>query len=194
MCKNGMYRNGLATRLAVAIALFLLCQGTLASCTMSVDPASPDGMANETIPGSDESTITLNGPGQLLPVSAVARMRGETFDIEVAKTAEEQSLGLMFRSALPDNRGMLFPFNPPRQVSFWMKDVPVPLDMVFLRLGEVVAITSEVPPCPALPCPSYGPSGEIVDQVLELRSGRAAEIGLQPGDRVEIEALPGYRF
>jgi len=162
---------------------------------MSVDPSvdsNPEEIAGETVPSSDEPAITLSGPGQLLPVSAVAQMRGETFEIEVARTSEEQSLGLMFRSALPDNRGMLFPFSPPRQVSFWMKDVPVALDMVFLRAGEVVVIAPQVPPCPALPCPSYGPGAEVIDQVLELRSGRAAEIGLQVGDRVEIEALPGY--
>ncbi len=190
-----MCKNGLATRVAVAITLLLLCQGTLASCTMSVDPSvnpNSGGMASETAPSLDEPAITLNGPGQLLPVSAVAQMRGETFDIEVARTSEEQALGLMFRSALPDNRGMLFPFSPPRSVSFWMKDVPVALDMVFLRAGEVVAIAPEVPPCPALPCPSYGPGAEVIDQVLELRSGRAAEIGLQVGDRIEIEALPGH--
>ncbi|WP_157620137.1 DUF192 domain-containing protein [Synechococcus sp. PCC 7335] len=156
------------------------------------DP-TPNQIANETSsPPSDEPVITLNGPGQLLPVTAIAQIQEETFEIEVARTSAEQSLGLMFRSALPDNRGMLFPFDPPRRVSFWMKDVPVALDMVFLKEGEVVAIAPEVPPCPALPCPSYGPNDQIVDQVLELRSGRAAEIGLQVGDTVYIEALPGY--
>jgi uncharacterized membrane protein (UPF0127 family) len=162
---------------------------------MSVDPSvgpNSEEMASDTATSSDEPAITLNGLGQLLPVSAVAQVRGETFEIEVARTSEEQALGLMFRSALPDNRGMLFPFSPPRPVSFWMKDVPVALDMVFLRAGEVVAIAPEVPPCPALPCPSYGPGAEVIDQVLELRSGRAAEIGLQVGDRIEIEALPGH--
>ena len=159
--------------------------GEAASGTASQNSASQNS-------ASQDSAITLNGPGQLLPVSAVARMRDQTFEIEVANTSAEQSLGLMFRSALPDNRGMLFPFSPPRRVSFWMKDVPVALDMVFLREGKVVAIAPEVPPCPALPCPSYGPDNQIVDQVLELRSGRAAEIGLQAGDEVTIEALPGY--
>lgn len=187
-----MYRNRLAAR-AVLLTLFILCQGVLIGCSMT-DSSRSDEMPTGQAPAADESAITLNGPGQLLPISAVAQMKGETFDIEVARTSDEQALGLMFRSALPDNRGMLFPFDPPRRVSFWMKDVPVALDMVFLRSGKVVAIASAVPPCPALPCPSYGPDDEIVDQVLELRSGRAAEIGLSVGDEVEIEALPGYRL
>lgn len=179
------------TRWAVAVSAFVLCQIVLVSCSMPEE--SPNQTANEvTSSSSSEPAITLNGPGQLLPVTAVAQIRGETFDIEVAKTSAEQSLGLMFRSTLPDNRGMLFPFSPPRQVSFWMKDVPVALDIVFLQEGKVVAITPEVPPCPNLPCPAYGPENQTIDQVLELRSGRAAEIGLQIGDTVSIEALPGH--
>ena len=180
------------TRWAAIVAAFVLCQIVLASCSMPEEPTLDQTPNEVSSPPSNESAITLNGPGQLLPVTAIAQMQGETFEIEVAKTADEQSLGLMFRSALPNNRGMLFPFSPPRRVSFWMKDVPVALDMVFLREGRVVAIAPEVPPCPTLPCPSYGPDNQIVDQVLELRSGRAAEIGLQVGDTVSIEALPGY--
>ncbi len=185
-------RNPLPVRAAVLCTFFLLCQTALIGCTMPADPSGDETASRTTDESTSEETITLNGPGQLLPVSAVARMQGETFDIEVANTSAEQSLGLMFRSALPDNRGMLFPFSPPKRVSFWMKDVPVALDMVFLREGKVVAIAPEVPSCPTLPCPSYGPGNQIIDQVLELRSGRAAEIGLQVGDEVTIEALPGY--
>ncbi|MEL6813486.1 MAG: DUF192 domain-containing protein [Cyanobacteria bacterium J06598_3] len=163
----------------------------LASCSI---PDGPDPVSGEGYSGSDptvgqaaEPEITLNGPGQLLPVTATAEIKGLVFDLEVARTPQEQSLGLMFRSALPDNRGMLFPFETARRASFWMKDVPVALDMVFLRNGEVIAIAPSVPPCPALPCPSYGPGNEIVDSVLELRSGRAAEIGLQAGDSIVIQ-------
>ena len=53
-----------------------------------------------------DSPITLNGPGQLLPITAIAEIKGERFDLEVAQTPDQQALGLMFRSALPDNRGM----------------------------------------------------------------------------------------
>jgi hypothetical protein len=145
-----------------------------------------------TVPSAETSTapsITLNGPGQLLPVSATAEMAGEVFELEVTSTPQQQALGLMYRSELPANRGMLFSFASPRRARFWMKDVPVPLDMVFLRNGEVIAIAAEVPPCQAEPCATYGPDGEIVDQVIELRSGRAAEIGLAEGDTVTIRAL-----
>ncbi len=155
------------------------------------DSATPSaGSPSAPSPERPAAEITLNGPGQLLPVTATADIKGETFELEVAQTREQQSLGLMYRSALPDNRGMLFPFSSPRRTSFWMKNVPVALDMVFLRNGRVVAIAT-APPCPAEPCPTYGPTdNQLVDQVIELRSGRAAEIGLQSGDTVIVTTLP----
>ncbi len=171
-------------------ALPLLLSALLTSCSM---PDGPNPEAANPMPAPEAiatDSIALNGPGQLLPITATAEIKGQLFDLEVAQTQPQQALGLMFRSALPDDRGMLFPFAPPRRTSFWMKDVPVPLDMVFIREGEVVAIASQVPPCPALPCPAYGPRDQIIDQVLELRSGRAAEIGLQAGDSVIIRERP----
>ncbi|MBT9313563.1 DUF192 domain-containing protein [Leptothoe kymatousa] len=132
----------------------------------------------------------LTGPGQVLPITAEATLAGETFDLEVATTREQQQLGLMHRQALPDNRGMLFPFSPPRPVGFWMKNVPVGLDMVFLYQGKVQGI-AEAPPCAADPCPTYSPGRVLVDNVIELRIGRAAELGLEPGDEVEIRYLAG---
>ncbi len=128
------------------------------------------------------------GSGQVLPITAQAIIAGETFDLEVARTPRQQQLGLMFREALPDNQGMLFPFNPPRPAHFWMKNVPVGLDMVFLYQGNVQGIF-EAPPCTADPCPTYGPGNLLVDNVIELRIGRAAELGLQEGDAVEITFL-----
>ena len=135
-----------------------------------------------------EEDITLSGPGQILDVSAIAQIKGQPFQLEVTQTPQQQALGLMFRSELPDNRGMLFPFANPRRASFWMKDVPVPLDMVFIRNGQVVEVIT-APPCTAEPCDTYGPGNQIVDMVLELRGGRAAEIDLQPGDRIDIQPV-----
>ncbi|MEM9163878.1 MAG: DUF192 domain-containing protein [Cyanobacteria bacterium P01_F01_bin.4] len=131
----------------------------------------------------------LSGPGQLLPVTAQANIAGEIIDLEVAETSEQQSLGLMYRTELPDNRGMLFPFEFPRRTAFWMKNVPISLDMVFLLRGRVQGIAADTPPCTTDPCPIYGPDSALVDQVIELRGGRAAELGLQPGDTVTITQI-----
>ncbi len=124
----------------------------------------------------------------MLPITAQAQMAGQRFSLEVTRTPQEQAMGLMYRTSLADDRGMLFSFVPPRPVSFWMKNTKIPLDMVFLRNGEVKAIAANVPPCTAEPCPSYGPQIPI-DQVIELRGGRAAELGLKVGDRVSVEFL-----
>jgi uncharacterized membrane protein (UPF0127 family) len=97
-------------------------------------------------------------------------------------------MGLMYRPALPDNRGMLFPFSSPQPVKFWMKNVPVALDMVFLQNGVVQYIQAAAPPCANEPCPTYGPNVPI-DTVIELRAGRAAELNLLTGDSIKIEFL-----
>ncbi|MEP0816590.1 DUF192 domain-containing protein [Trichocoleus sp. FACHB-46] len=131
--------------------------------------------------------------GQQLPIAAQTKIKGQVIQLEVAQTRQQQAMGLMYRTALAANRGMLFPFNPPRSVGFWMKNTLIPLDMVFLRNGEVKAIRAQVPPCKADPCPSYGPGPNIIiDQVIELRGGRAAQLGLKVGDRINLQFLPAY--
>lgn len=125
--------------------------------------------------------------GQKLPISAVAIVpNGTKIQLEVARTQQQQAMGLMYRPALPDDRGMLFQFASPFQASFWMKNVPVPLDMVFMRDGVVQYIAASVPPCTTNTCPTYGPDTPI-DMVIELRSGQAAKLGLNAGARVKIE-------
>jgi uncharacterized membrane protein (UPF0127 family) len=106
----------------------------------------------------------------MLPISAQAEMAGQRISLEVARTLQEQATGLMYRTSLADDRGMLFSFDPPQPVNFWMKNVKISLDMVFLRDGEVIEIAANVPPCTTSPCPTYGPQS-LIDQVIELRGG-----------------------
>ncbi|MBE9228746.1 DUF192 domain-containing protein [Phormidium sp. LEGE 05292] len=156
---------------------------------------SPVNSQNITLIPQQETTKLPNNQelaensGQMLPISAKAKFAsGEVVQLEVTRTPEEQSLGLMYRRNLPDDRGMLFSFSPAQRVSFWMKNTLIPLDMIFLRDGVVRAIAANVPPCKQDPCPTYGPNGTI-DQVIELRSGRAAELGIKVGQQVKIEFL-----
>lgn len=125
--------------------------------------------------------------GQNLPISAQATFpKGRTIKLEVARTQEQQMMGLMYRPALPDNRGMLFVFPSEQPVRFWMKNVPVPVDMVFLQNGVIKYIENAAPPCEYEHCPTYGANTPI-DQVIELRAGRASKLGLQVGDNVKID-------
>jgi uncharacterized protein len=125
--------------------------------------------------------------GQKLPVSAQVTIAGQNIQLEVARTPQEQSTGLMYRTELAPNRGMLFVFSPPRPVSFWMKNTLIPLDMVFVSNGVVKYIGEKIPPCQQDPCPGYGPEPNVeIDNVLELPSGRAAELRLKVGDRLKF--------
>lgn len=145
-------------------------------------PETPVAVQPET--AQEQLNQQLLAQGQILPVRAEVDLNGQTIGLEVAETPQQQATGLMARESLPDDRGMLFPFEPARPVSFWMKNVLIPLDMVFIHNGEIVAIAEVVPPCEGNPCPTYGPENQLVEYVLELRGGRAAELDLQIGDAI----------
>jgi len=102
-------------------------------------------------------------------------------DAEVAATPEDMARGLMFRSKLGDTQGMLFPSGAPHEVSMWMRNTFIPLDMVFINAdGTVRRIEAMTEPLSERIIPSQGP----VIAVLELAGGAAARIGLKPGDKV----------
>ena len=125
---------------------------------------------------------------QQLPVSAQALINGQKLALEVAKTPEEQATGLMFRDHLPADRGMLFVIPKPRNQIIWTKALKFPIDVVFIRDGEVKYVASLLPPCGAEPCPTYGTSVEV-DQVLTLLGGRAEELGIAPGQKIEVDEV-----
>jgi uncharacterized protein len=102
------------------------------------------------------------------------------FDVQDAATPAEQERGLMFRRSLRPNEGMIFPYNPPQRVSFWMKNTLIPLDMIFVRPDYTIARIAT-----AKPLDETGvPSGEPIVMVIEIAGGRAAELGIRPGDSV----------
>jgi uncharacterized protein len=151
------------------------------SCSLPVRSASPFETRNTV-----RTKITQQG--QNLPLTARFTAEGQTILLEVARTAQEQSTGLMYRKSLAANRGMLFVFSPARPASFWMKNTLIPLDMVFMSSGVVKYISANVPPCKVADCPGYGPQSQIpIDNVIELRAGRAAELKIKVGDRLKID-------
>lgn len=179
VCKVSLQRYGLnpgVNLLGIGLSIFLL------GCSSPVPAVTSDATSK---PSQTVAVEQINS-GQMLPVSAQATIAKGTIQLEVARTPQQQATGLMYRKSLADNRGMLFSFEPPQPVSFWMKNVVIPLDMVFLSNGEVKAIAANVPPCKTPSCPTYGPDVPI-NQVIELRGGRAAELGLKVGDRIPIQ-------
>ena len=89
---------------------------------------------------------------------------------------------MMNRMSLAPDRGMIFPYDPPQPVAFWMKDTLIPLDIIFISPGgTILRIADNAVPLSLENVPSGGP----VEAVLELAGGRSAELGLKPGDKVE---------
>ncbi|MDC7809296.1 DUF192 domain-containing protein [Sphingomonas koreensis] len=108
------------------------------------------------------------------------------FKVDVARTPAEQQQGLMYRTDIPADGGMLFAPYPadgsgPREASFWMKDTPTALDIVFIRPdGTIARIAENTVPLSE----DQVRSGEPVSAVLEILGGKAAELGISPGDKV----------
>jgi len=108
--------------------------------------------------------------------------------LEVAGSPQQQSWGLQRRGPLPSLRGMWFPYSTPTPARFWMHLTPEPLDMVFIRNQQVIAVVPQAQPCMRLPCRSYGP-GVPVDGVVELAGGEAARLGITVGTAAVVLPL-----
>lgn len=116
-----------------------------------------------------------------MPLTIQSDGRTHNFIVEVARTPEEQQQGLMNRRSLEPTRGMIFPYDPPQMASFWMKNTLIPLDIIFIRAdGTIARIAEQTEPMSLQPVPSLEP----VAAVLEIAGGRAAELGIEPGDTV----------
>lgn len=115
-----------------------------------------------------------------VPLTIKATDKQHNFRVEVARTEAEQARGMMFRPKLAPDAGMIFPFSSPRVASFWMKDCPHPLDMIFIRGDGTIARIATAVPFSLQP----ETSGEPVVAVLEIAGSRAAELGINEDDRV----------
>jgi uncharacterized membrane protein (UPF0127 family) len=114
--------------------------------------------------------------------------------VELATDEPSREHGLMGRSELAPDHGMLFVFPDAQPRWFWMKDTLIPLDILYFDGGrKLVSMQLDVPPCKADPCATY-PSDKPARYVLELSAGTARRIGAQVGDVLAIDAdLAGVR-
>jgi uncharacterized membrane protein (UPF0127 family) len=110
--------------------------------------------------------------------------------LEVARTEPERSRGLMFRTSMAEQAGMIFLFERPGVYPFWMKNTLIPLDMFWTdTTGKVVWIAESVPPCQADPCPEYPPKA-VASYVIETNAGFAKRHAVKVGDVVTLRKLP----
>jgi uncharacterized membrane protein (UPF0127 family) len=141
---------------------------------------SPVAVAQEAIQGAP-----MELPVDAAPLTFEADGETVSFDIEIADTAERRARGLMFRTDLPQDRGMLFVFEETRPVGFWMKNTPSPLDLVFIgEDGRVIDILPGEPFSTASIAPD-GPSRFV----LELNQGTSQRVGLEAGTRLNHPAI-----
>jgi uncharacterized membrane protein (UPF0127 family) len=117
----------------------------------------------------------------LQPLEIVTKTGVLTFSVELANSDQTRARGLMFRRELPDGYGMLFDFEREQEVTMWMENTYIPLDMLFIRAdGRILRIAENTEPMSRRTIPSGGP----VLAVLEVIGGTARKLGIAPGDRV----------
>ena len=113
-------------------------------------------------------------------------LHGHTFAVEIADTEAAREHGLMERTQMDPDHGMLFVFDDDAPRAFWMKNTKIPLDMLFFDAERrLLSVQHDVPPCTADPCPAYS-SGAPARYVLELNGGRARALGVTVGDELTI--------
>lgn len=161
------------TRIAMIVAL----GGAIAGCSPNATDSTPATATAAASPARHpESGLAV------IPLSVVHQGQAHAFRVEVARTSMEQAKGLMFRTAMGADEGMIFPMDPPRDASFWMRNTVIPLDIIFIGADRrILNIAADAVPYSETPLPSAGP----VSAVLELNGGRAAQLGIGPGDKVD---------
>ena len=124
------------------------------------------------------------GIAQMLPLRPISIQSGSKkhhFQVMVARSEDEQEVGLMWRKSLAPDEGMIFPFASSRVASFWMRNTLIPLDIIFIRSdGTIANIAANAVPLSLTPISSDGK----VKAVLELAGGRAEALGIKRGDKV----------
>lgn len=160
-----------STRLVFALAVML------AACSSQPRASAPPAAA-----GSELAVHPVSGL-QIVPLTVTHGNKRHRFTVEIARTGDEQKRGLMFRSAMRPNEGMVFPFSPPRaDVAFWMRNTVIPLDIIFIGTDRrILNIAANTTPYSLDQVPAAG----VTAAVLEINGGRAAELGIAPGDKVE---------
>ncbi|MCB2061560.1 MAG: DUF192 domain-containing protein [Novosphingobium sp.] len=154
----------------------LALSAALAACSSSASDGAAAGVA-----ATEPARHPVSGL-QVIPLTVIHEGKRHRFRVEIAGNPYEQAKGLMFRTEMGADEGMLFPMKPPRNASFWMKNTVIPLDIIFVGQDRrIINIAADAVPYSEENLESQG----LAAAVLELNGGRAAELGIGPGDKVE---------
>ena len=141
---------------------------------------APVPTAIPTAPPAPSAAQTQSRLKQLPVVNVM--IGGRKFKLWLATTTAEQTAGLMHVTDLPSDRGMIFLFHHAAPKTFWMKNTPLPLDVIFLHGSTVVRMYNMKP----MNSHQLYPSVQPVTAAIELCSGTCAELGLKPGDQIHL--------
>lgn len=122
------------------------------------------------------------------PTATLRTAKGDfVIDVEIADVSSERTKGLMYRDSMKDNHGMFFVFDNEEQLSFWMKNTLIPLDMIFFDSNyKVVHVQKNALPCKADPCEVF-PSIKPAKYVLEVKAGTSDRLEIKEGDTVQVK-------
>ena len=133
-------------------------------------------------------SVSLGQAAEKSVLEIVTKTGVHSFSVEVVDNDADRAKGLMHRRSLPEGTGMLFDFHREQDVSFWMQNTYIPLDMIFIRAdGRIHRIAENTVPLSLEQIPSRGP----VRGVLEVIAGTSRKLGIAPGDRVAHPIFSG---
>ncbi|MET0195333.1 MAG: DUF192 domain-containing protein [Hyphomicrobiaceae bacterium] len=158
-------------------------KSTLSALFLALGACSSGVLDSSAAQASAKAAAPAVHPVSGLPVidlTVKSKTKPHHFRVEVAASQEEQAKGLMFRTEMGADEGMLFPEETPRQPSFWMKNTVIPLDIIYVGTDNRILNIVNALPYDLTPLPSEG----VAIAVLELNGGRAEQLGIKPGDKV----------
>lgn len=151
----------------------------LAAAIAACSPQAAEQVPEQTAMAT-ENVHPISGL-EIIPVTVTTSTGTHVIQAELADTIEAQQRGLMFRNEMGPDEGMIFPYEEPEVLSFWMRNTVLPLDLIFIDENRtVINIGDGIP---------YNEVSVVADRegiaVLELIAGRSEELGIAPGDSVE---------
>ncbi len=163
--RSSCHHDGVRRTVSISLLVAALA---LASCSSSGGEGG-----SSTAPSGGHISVTIRAGGDRIELS----------DLEAARTVEERAKGLMGRTSLARDGGMVFLFDGPTTASFWMKDTLIPLSVLFFDEGGRIVDILDMRPCDHDPCPTYSASQPYVG-AIEMNQGAFERLGVKVGDTV----------
>jgi uncharacterized membrane protein (UPF0127 family) len=153
----------------------------LATLLVSASPAALTGCKPDQPSAATTQPAPAGSAESRLPTTRMS-IGGESFNLEIAYRPEDQETGLMHRRSMSDDHGMIFVFPAERDLTFWMKDTLIPLDIIYLDRGGRVVSVKHMKPLDKTGVPSDGPAM----YAIELNAGAATRAGVKSGDVLKV--------